>query len=438
MKRIFLFAFYLILLPLNAWAEINQSTDTNLNKYPNISISANPAAVDSTLGTGIVQQYIEKFFHIRDNHGIRIGGAWVGDANQLFSGGVAGVDKLSTNSLLILDLSVDMQKFAGIENGLFDVQFLQFNGQDTNGDAGSIPGYNGLPGAPPLTRSELYQLWYRQKLFNDKFIFRIGKLVPTFDFGNVIRPVPLTEANLYIPAVTGLIYTPLFVNATMLGVMPGYYNSAYGVTLNFVPTEKWYLSLGAYDGSLAQGVQTGQHKWPVFDGAGFYIAESGFSWLLGKNKMPGTFSMGLWHQTGLIQGSATLSEHNSTGIYLFGSQRVWYQHPNVDNDGISIFYQLGQSNSYSLPMEKYVSGGFTGFGLIPHRENDTFGMGAALTALNQKSFDRRTELILQAYYQAFVTTGIYLEPALTYIPTPAISKNLNAAWAGTLRAIVLF
>ena len=46
--------------------------------------------------------------------------------------------------------------------------------------------------------------------------------------------------------------------------------------------------------------------------------------------------------------------------------------------------------------------------------------------------------MFQAYYQAQMIKSIYLEPALSYIPSPAASPHLNAAWAGTLRMIILF
>ena len=98
---------------------------------------------------------------------------------------------------------------------------------------------------------------WRQSLFADSVVVRFGKLVPTNDFDNVVRPVPVQDPSLKIPAVSGLLYTPIFVNPTILGVLPGYYNSAYGVTVTLAPTKNWYLSLGSYDGNLADRVQTG-------------------------------------------------------------------------------------------------------------------------------------------------------------------------------------
>ena len=103
----------------------------------------------------------------------------------------------------------------------------------------------------------LYQLWWRQELFDRTFILRIGRVAPTNDFNNVLRPVPVQDQHLAIPAVSGLLYTPVFINPTLLGAMPGYYNSAYGITATLTPIRNLYCSYGVYDGNIAHGVQTG-------------------------------------------------------------------------------------------------------------------------------------------------------------------------------------
>ena len=114
----------------------------------------------------------------------------------------------------------------------------------------------------PLYRSELYQLWWRQEFFDRKFILRLGKVAPTDDFNNVLRPVPVQDQHLAIPAVSGLLYTPVFINPTLLGAMPGYYNTAYGITATFTPMRNLYLSYGLYDGNIANHVQTGLARRP--------------------------------------------------------------------------------------------------------------------------------------------------------------------------------
>lgn len=401
------------------------------------SISANPAAVNISTGTGEAQRAIEKQLGVEFPQGVRVGGLWIGDINQLFSGGIPHADRTTVNSLFILSLSIDTEKFNGWKGGLFGVEVMQLNAQDTNGQAGSVEGYNCIPGPPPLNRFELYQLWYRQTFFDEKLIIRIGKTVPTYDFDNVIKPVVLSAGNPTIPAVTGLIYTPIYIDPSMFQVMPGYYNSAYGITMSLAPIKTWYLSYGIYDGNLARNLQTGLHG-PTFNGSYFQIGETGLTWLLGKNKLPGNIGTGVWYQHGPVLGAVTTTEDNAAGFYIFGAQRVWYKHPGWDNSGISIFYQFGVNNSNAILVKKYIGTGFTAFNLVPHRPDDSMGFGAALSWLNPTRFRRTTELILQGYYQAKMINGFYLEPALSYIPTPGARPHLHPVWAGTLRAIILF
>jgi len=398
------------------------------------SISSTPAATNVLVGSASLQKAIEKSLGITNDHGIRVGGVWTADVNTLFTGGIQDKKTISGNNLFQLSFSVDGEKMMGWKGSLFDADLLQFNGQNTNVYAGSVQGYNSLPGSEPLNRTELYQLWYRQELFDKRFIFRIGKSVPTFNFNNVVEPVSLTKRD--IPAVTGLIYTPIFVDTTLLGVLPGYYNSAYGIELTFAPQKHWYLLFAAYDGSGAAGIQTGNYVLPVFDDSYFYISELGFDWLL--EEKPGKIGIGIWHQDGLIQGGSDLSESSASGLYFFGSQRLWYKDPGINYSGISAFYQYGINNSDVLRMKQYVGAGLTAFGLIPNRISDSFGVGLALSWLNQEIFTRRDELMFQVYYQTKIIKNIYLEPVLSYIPNPGASDDLNPALAGTLRMVILF
>jgi porin len=184
--------------------------------------------------------------------GLRLGGVLVSNGNYLISGGNAP-GKTSFNDLLVADLDAVLDKLAQISGASFGTAPLRFDGQPTNRQAGIVTGYNGLTGAPPFDRTELYELWWRQSLYSDELVVRIGKTVPTYDFGNVVRPVPVLDPLLRIPAVSGLLYTPVFVNPTILGALPGYYNSAYGVTATIAPSRRFYLSLGGYDGNVARG-----------------------------------------------------------------------------------------------------------------------------------------------------------------------------------------
>ncbi len=412
------------------------------------SITGNPAAENEVPGTGLAGRLLQ----LPPDSGLRLGGLWLADTNGLISGG-AQPGKWSWNSALIIGANFDAEKLLNWQGASFGIQFLQFNGQNTNGQAGSVQGYNSLPGAKPLDRCELYQLWYRQTLFDDKIIFRIGKIVPTYDFNNVARPVPTQDEALSIPAVTGLLYTPVFVNPTLLGAIGGYYNSVYGVTVTLAPTKNSYLNYGFYDGNVARGVQTGLTG-PHFNGYYFNILEAGVDWVA-AGKYPGQLGAGLWYQTGRLRGPPGISENGAGGFYLFGGQRIWGRSSeNTASDGkdeivspasereqnasISTFMQFGVNNSETLPVKEYLGLGFTGFGLVPHRPGDSIGVGMAWSWLNPNLFDRSSELMFQGYYQAPLFAGTFFQPAVSYIPTPGASSKLGSAWALTFRFTFLF
>jgi len=421
------------------------------------SITGNPAAESDLPGTGLAGRLLR----LPEKYGLRLGGVWLADSNGLLSGG-AQPGKWSFNSALIVGANLDAEQMIGWKGASFGIQFLQFNGQEMNGQntnrqAGSVQGYNSLPGPSPLNRSELYQLWYRQSLFDDKVIFRIGKMVPTFDFNNVARPVPTQGTDLSIPAVTGLLYTPVFVNPTLLGAIGGYYNSVAGATISVQPTKNTYLRYGFYDGNVARGVQTGMTG-PQFNGYTFNIWEAGADWII-NDRYPGQFGAGLWYQSGMLEGPNGIAQNGTGGFYMFGGQRIWSNEPKVVVDGgktqdgkskivvsqnthqrasISTFFQFGVNNSETLPMNQYFGMGFSGFGLVPHRPQDSVGLGMSWAWLNPNLFNRSSELMFQTYYQAHITGGAFFQPTVSYIPTPGANASLGGAWALTFRLTVLF
>jgi porin len=392
-------------------------------------ISGNPGAVDSLIGTGELGHLLQ----IPKATGVRLGGLWMGDYNVLLNG--YDHRRWTGNSSLILDLSIDLEKAIGWKGTFFGTEFLQFNGQPTNADAGAVQGYNSLPGSPPLNRSELYQLWILQKLIDDKISIRIGKSVPTYHFNNVSKPIPTSDPAISIPSVSGLIYTPIFVNSSLFGAIGGYYNSVCGVVVAVAPNKQAYVNMAVYDGNLAKGVQTGLTG-PHFNGYYFSIMEGGYGWV---GSRPGIAAIGGWYQSGTLEAGLQ-KEDGTGGIYGFASQALWIKESQgaASKGNVSGFLQFGWNNSSTLPMNLFVGSGLTVFALIPKRPNDSFGAGMAWARLNHHTFSRDSELMFQGYYQAQVYGSIYFEPVLSYIPTPGAHPNKSNVVALTGRIITLF
>lgn len=396
-----------------------------------LGISTNPSTVNIVPGTGELGRFLLKS---TDETPLRIGGVWVSDGDVILTGG-ADLGRWSGNNLVVIGLDLDIEKLKLWKGGALGASFLQFNGMDSNERAGSVQGFDSMSVLPPYNRTELYEIWFRQAFFDNKLMVRIGKTIPTYDFNNVLNPVPVQDRSLVIPAVSGLLYTPVFINPVNIGVMPGYYNSAYGVTVNIAPVSNYYASLGVYDGNLAKGVQTGL-KGPHFNGYYFYAAETGATWLAGKEHKPGNIAIGGWVQTGKLSIPNVVEQQGAQGAYLFGSQRIWLLHPEVDDSGISVFWQLGYNHAKTLPMNRFVGFGMTAFAIT--RPKDSFGLGAAWSKLNQRLFTRNSELMIQGYYQAHLFHTTYLEPVITYIPTPGAGDHLPQTWIATLQMITLF
>jgi porin len=132
-------------------------------------------------------------------------------------------------------------------------------------------------------------------------------------------------------------------------------------------------------------------------------------------------------------------EDSRGGLYLFGSQRLAFGlNDEAVASSISALYQFGVNDSQTLPVTRYYGAGLTGFGLIGHRERDSIGFGVGVSRMNPHLFTQPAEVVLQAYYQAHVVAAIFLQPTISYVPTPAAVPGTPGALATTLRLTMLF
>lgn len=400
-----------------------------------VGVSSNPSPCDH-IGTGdLARELFSGFGLDEEKTGFSLESLWILDGNQLFSGGLRGSDSTTINNLLQFDLLYDTGKVSNWEGGLFSIQLLQLNGKPTNSNAGLVQGFEGLIESTPITRTEFYAWWYRQELLDGNLIFRVGKSTPNCDFNSVNRLFPMNDKRVS-PEASGLIYGTIFTQGSLSSFLPNYYNSAFGGSVFYFPVDDFYVSLGAYDGNKARGEQTGQQG-PQFNGYYFIISETGVSW--SNAELPGRMAIGGWKQTGKF----TLKSHGIVqdgicGLYLYGSQRLWWMDRENVNSGLVTFLQLGISNTKTLPIKQSLGWGLTSFGLVPCRLKDSFGFGVSVAGLNTKTEPHSSEWMFQCYYQCCLFESFYLEPVISYIPCPGAEADLPATWAGTVRLLVHF
>lgn len=393
-----------------------------------------------------------------DKWGLSLGGYLIPEFNWIASG---GVDPGSTfgNFALGLHASLDAQKALGIPGGMFGIEFLEFTGGATAEAAGSVQLYTVMDGLAPRNRQELMQLWWRQKLFDDKLIFHVGKMNGPGTFGNLQMPVIIGDQR-QDHDITNLIFVPVGLNPTLFGRLPSYYNTGYGAVVSFAPTKRMYASYGLFDANGVRGVQTGIKCAPTLNGYKLHIGELGYAWLLGKENMPGRIGLGIWGQTGELYTPSFTKENGAIGYYLFATQRLWYMHSERDNAGITSYFQFAHTGANTQAVKTYVGAGLTSVRMIPGRPADQISFGMAWSSLNDmpgageffypsvesESTDLRdSELMFQTVYQTTfffkLGRGFWsLSPVLAYtcIPTPGQRPDLSAAHAISFRLTTLF
>jgi porin len=412
-------------------------------------LGANPHAASGLTGTGLLGQMLR----IPESLGVHLGGLLNLDGNWLVSGGVRP-NSISGNLVLGLSLSVDTEKALHIPGGEFRAEYLEFDGMNTNGDAGSVQLHNSLTSGAPYHRHQLFKLWWRQRFFHDKLFVKAGKINGTSEFCQVLIPVPVSEPQMQDWTISNLVYAPAGINPTLFGRLPGYPDTAYGVTASFTPVKNVDFSYGIFDGNAARFVQTGLNNTPEFNGYQFHIGEVGYVWRLSDEGKPGRIGAGVWRQTGKLVKPDGTYDDGAAGYYFFGSQRLWYKHSGLGPSGVTAFAQYGHTGSQSSIVMSAVNGGLTAIGLVPGRPADSMGMGVAWARLNPmpgagaivypdvpstSTSLRPHELMWQAYYQAvLIPWRLILEGACSSIPTPGYRPDIPWARALTARLIVMF
>jgi carbohydrate-selective porin OprB len=165
---------------------LHSSTDLTIPESLS-AVSGNPASTTFATGTG----WLGRTMGLKDEWGITLGGLWLADTNLVAAGGVQK-GGWTSNSALTVGLGVDANKLVGWRGASF-----------------------GVVGSRPFERTELFQAWYAQEMIKDVLKMRIGRSTPSADFNNVLRPVTFVDRNENIPAVSGLLYSPVFVNGAL-------------------------------------------------------------------------------------------------------------------------------------------------------------------------------------------------------------------------------
>lgn len=198
-----------------------------------LGLAANPRAVTGGYYSGLLQRALG----LSADSPVKFGGILDLGGNWLASGGLRP-NSTSGDFVFGLNFDVDAEKLLRIPGGEFYASGGVYHGtdRDSNGQAGSVQVYDGLAPTTDFHRLELYELWWRQRLFEDRLILKIGKINASGEFGQVLNPVPIPEAHMRDWTISDLLYAPAGDMPTNFGKLPTYPDPAWGVTVSLPGT----------------------------------------------------------------------------------------------------------------------------------------------------------------------------------------------------------
>lgn len=345
-----------------------------------------------------------------ESGGATIAGTYTMDWGGPLSGGIS--KRGTVRGLLDVNLTVDAEKL-GLPGGTFFAQYLFRHGRNGSDDVGDLQAFSNIDEAR-LSRE--YELWYEQKVFNDKLRVKVGQVDANSEFAFV------EAAGETINASAG--FSPTIFT------FPTYPDPALSVNAFIYPTENTYLGPAIYGDTISETSDNGFHE-------PFYIAEIGTTLNLCEKVGPLRLAAGLYYDTGRHDRFDGGTQNKGSGFYALAEQQVWRENPDDKEDaqGLSAFVQYGFGDDKVSAVHHHVGVGLSAVGLIPTRDADVTGLYWTLAKTSRASgsgFDA-DESALEFFYKYEVTPAISLKPDLQYITNPGGVKTADDALVFTLR-----
>ncbi|MEM6459478.1 MAG: carbohydrate porin [Planctomycetota bacterium] len=371
--------------------------------------------------------------------GLTVAAENVLEASAVFAGGVD--EDASLRNLFTLGLELDTAPGLGFEGGTFFIQYLSVMAErGGSGDAGDLQGFSNLENDRSL--DVIYELWYEQKLFDERLRIKVGKVDANSEFAAVAPLQAFSAAGELTHSSAGFV-------PTILG-FPSYPDPATSVNVFVTPVRgdagELTLGYGFYDGAAAvDGVPTGSRGPSTFFSDDrsddfFHIAELQWSWPTLAGLPDGGLSVGGWYHAGAFPTFAGGTDTGTAGAYATVQQRLTAPSGNDAEDGLYVFAQLGVADEDVAEVARLYAAGLVQVGLGSVRPADRLGLYASLAELSEATgagFDG-DELAIEAFYRAQLTPAVYLQPGLQLIVNPGGDPALDDALVGQLRLGITF
>jgi porin len=370
------------------------------------------------------------------------------------SGGVKrGADY---DELTQMILQLDTQRAFHLYGGTFNVSALQIHGNNLS--ARNLDTLQTASGIEADRATRLWELWYQQKfLTEDRLDVKLGQQSLDQEF------MVSQNALLFVNTMFGW---PMLPSADLPGGGPAYPLSTLGVRARARPIDPVTVLVGVFNGSpVAKNIGDSQRQNPSgtsfpLNGDVLAIAELQYAYpALGSmvyaadsEPLSRVYRLGFWYDTerfadqefdntGLSlanPGTTGIPEthHDDYAFYAVMDQMVWRDPEDEDGDRVVNFFAraMGTPEEDRNEIDFSLNAGFTFHEPIPHRGDDTcgIGMGYANVGDHAAGLDRDTqffhmgtfhpirggETFLEVTYQYQVTPWWQIQPDFQYVFNP--------------------
>lgn len=310
-------------------------------------------------------------------------------------------------------LDADLEKLLGWTGAKFRASGIMTHGPSiTENYVGNLATISNIE-AGPVAR--LYELWYEQTAFNERFSIRGGLMVADTEFKT--SDVGSTFTN------NTFGWNALFSH-DLPASGPAYPIPAPGLRVRVKPAGDLYLQAAVFSGDPSGGDGSNQPSaLPTgtvisFSGGALLIGEVGYTPNQGKDAqgLPGSYKLGAWYHTSSRFGDQrfdtsgrSLADPLSNGMPLDheGDWAVYgvidqalYRVPGTDEQGLSGFVRAAVSPSDRNLVDAYFDAGLVYTGLIPGRPDDKIGIAAAHAKISDRAraLDRDVAFFTGRFY----------------------------------------
>ena len=400
------------------------------------------------------------------------------------------------NGFLDLGTDIDLEKFAGWKGGHFHVNGFYPHGE--NGSANYIGDIGTFSNIEAYDTCRLYELWFEQSFFEDRFSLRAGQI--TFDSEFAVLDA---YGGLFVQSGFGV---PEALSANL--PLPVFPNAAPGLRVRVEPLKGFAIQAAVFDGNVAPGLtpdpspnaaastefnRHGTHWALRPDEGALFVGELSYRFNqvpeeelsatrtsadarpLGSSAAPvapkrglaGSYEFGfLWHTDGFADiydvtladlGSslapATARERGADyAIYANIEQELWRE-AGTETQGLGAFAHAVWMPPDRNFVEFSIEGGLHYRGLIAGREKDALGLGVAFIKVSDhvasavRASNRSDgtsnrvpdfEATIELVYRYQVAPWLWVQPHAQYVIQPGGTQDYGNAIVIGVRTNIAF